>query len=124
MAGRPLFVYTDSINRPNQPAERRLHPFRAIDYRQLQRLEMRDENFGWTIEMQIKAAKQVLRCLEVPVPYRKRVGRSKISGTLMGTMKAGYKILWTIAKYGFFQRNPIGGIHAGGGIRAKQMGNG
>lgn len=74
-----------------------LGPFRAIGYDQLWRLRMRDRNFGWTIEMQIKAHRQGLRVIEVAVPYRRRVGVSKISGTLSGTLRAGYKILWTIA---------------------------
>lgn len=81
-----------------------LGPFRAIDYGRLCELEMRDENFGWTIEMQIKAARAGLRFLEIPVPYRTRVGASKISGTVSGTIKAGYKILFTIAKYGVTSR--------------------
>lgn len=76
-----------------------LGPFRAIDYQRLRELEMQDENFGWTIEMQIKATWIGLRTLEIPVPYRARVGASKISGTVSGTIKAGYKILYTIAKY-------------------------
>jgi hypothetical protein len=58
---------------------------------------MADRNFGWTVEMQVKAAQQRLRCTEIPVSYRVRVGKSKITGTLKGTIKAGYKILWTIA---------------------------
>ncbi len=77
-----------------------LGPFRAIRYRSLCRLNMTDRNFGWTIEMQIKATRAGLRTLEVPVPYRRRVGRSKISGTFWGSVKAGAKILYTIAKYG------------------------
>ena len=77
-----------------------LGPFRAIDYPSLCRLNMVDRNFGWTVEMQIKAARAGLRIHEVAVPYRCRVGKSKISGTLTGTVKAGYKILYTIAKYG------------------------
>lgn len=75
-----------------------LGPFRAIEYRKLQAVQMKDQNFGWTIEMQIKAAQHGLRFWEVPVPYRKRIGHSKISGTLTGAIKAGYKILWTIAR--------------------------
>jgi len=63
-------------------------------------LGMIDENFGWTIEMQIKAARAKLRIKEIPIPYRCRVGVSKISGTITGSMRAGYKILYTIAKYG------------------------
>jgi len=76
-----------------------LGPFRAICYENLCRLEMSDTNFGWTVEMQIKAAKAELRTLEVPVRYRRRVGTSKISGTFRGTILAGSKILYTIAKY-------------------------
>ncbi len=77
-----------------------LGPFRAIDYQTLCGLRMTDRNFGWTIEMQIKAARAGLRTIEIPVPYRRRVGQSKISGTIGGTLKAGVKILYTIAKYG------------------------
>ncbi|MEM1225278.1 MAG: glycosyltransferase family 2 protein [Planctomycetota bacterium] len=76
-----------------------LGPFRAIDYRELVSLEMNDTNYGWTIEMQIKAVQAGLRWHEIPVPYRHRVGVSKISGTVVGTIKAGTKILWTVAKY-------------------------
>jgi glycosyltransferase involved in cell wall biosynthesis len=78
-----------------------LGPFRAIAYPALLRLGMVDRNFGWTVEMQIKAARAGLRTLEVPVPYRRRIGRSKISGTLGGTIKAGWKILYVIGKYGW-----------------------
>ncbi len=78
-----------------------LGPFRAIKYSELCELKMSDENFGWTIEMQIKAARANLRIKEIPVPYRRRVGVSKISGTISGSVKAGFKILFTIAKYGF-----------------------
>jgi glycosyltransferase involved in cell wall biosynthesis len=77
-----------------------LGPFRAIDYQALKGLGMADRNFGWTVEMQIKATRAGLRTLEVPVPYRRRIGRSKISGTLAGTLKASWKILYVIAKYG------------------------
>jgi hypothetical protein len=77
-----------------------LGPFRAIDYEALERLQMEDRNFGWTIEMQIKALRSDLRIREVPVPYRTRIGKSKISGTLMGTIRAGWKILATIGRYG------------------------
>lgn len=76
-----------------------LGPFRAIGYPQLMALEMRDKTYGWTVEMQLKAAKQHLRMIEVPVTYRKRIGVSKISGTLKGTISAGYKILFTIFRY-------------------------
>ena len=81
-----------------------LGPFRAIRYDALKNLGMVDRDFGWTIEMQIKAAKRKLRTVEVPVSYRKRVGVSKISGTLSGTIRAGYKILYLIAKYGLLGR--------------------
>jgi hypothetical protein len=81
-----------------------LGPFRAINYQALKSLGMVDQNFGWTVEMQIKAARAGLRTIEVPVPYRCRIGQSKISGTLAGTIKAGYKILFVIAKYGFGRR--------------------
>ncbi len=78
-----------------------LGPFRAIRYDRLCGLHMEDRNFGWTIEMQIKAVRAGLRIREIPVPYRRRVGQSKISGTLSGTLRAGTKILTTIAKYGW-----------------------
>ncbi|HIK90837.1 MAG TPA: glycosyltransferase family 2 protein, partial [Planctomycetes bacterium] len=81
-----------------------LGPFRAIRYDALRKLNMVDRNFGWTVEMQIKAAKQKLRTVEVPVSYRRRVGVSKISGTVSGAVKAGYKILYLIAKYGLLDR--------------------
>jgi hypothetical protein len=83
-----------------------LGPFRAISWESLQRLGMEDRNFGWTVEMQIKAARQKLSVVEVPVPYRRRVGASKISGTLTGTIKAGARILYLIAKYGVLRRTP------------------
>lgn len=75
-----------------------LGPFRAIRFDRLRRLEMRDRNFGWTVEMQVKAAKQGLNCVEVPVSYRKRVGTSKVSGTIRGSVMAGYKIIATILR--------------------------
>lgn len=77
-----------------------LGPFRAIRWDKLQALGMRDRNFGWTVEMQIKAAKQKLDCAEVPVRYRKRAaGQSKVSGTFKGSVLAGWKIITTIFKY-------------------------
>ncbi|MDF2158437.1 glycosyltransferase family 2 protein [Algoriphagus sp. CAU 1675] len=76
-----------------------LGPFRAIDWPKLLGLGMVDKNFGWTIEMQIKAHKAGLRYLEVPVNYRKRIGVSKVSGTVKGVIGAGYKIILTIFKY-------------------------
>jgi glycosyltransferase involved in cell wall biosynthesis len=76
-----------------------LGPFRAIKFNKLLELNMVDKTYGWTVEMQVKAAKQKFRCIEVPVNYRKRIGVSKITGTVSGSIKAGYKILWTIFKY-------------------------
>jgi glycosyltransferase involved in cell wall biosynthesis len=76
-----------------------LGPFRAIRYSSLLALHMHDPTYGWTVEMQLKAAKKKLRCTEVPVRYRKRIGISKVSGTVKGTVLAGYKILYTIFKY-------------------------
>ncbi|MCW8809857.1 MAG: glycosyltransferase family 2 protein [Ignavibacteriaceae bacterium] len=73
-----------------------LGPFRAIKYSSLIKLNMKDRNFGWTVEMQIKAAKQKLKTIEVPVSYRKRIGQSKVTGTFKGTIKASTKILWLI----------------------------
>lgn len=84
-----------------------LGPFRAIDYQALCRLGMCDRDFGWTIEMQIKAAQSGLRTMEVPVPYRRRVGQSKISGTVTGSVKAGAKILYTIVKYRFTRQGRV-----------------
>lgn len=76
-----------------------LGPFRAVKWNKLLGLDMRDQTYGWTVEMQLKAAKQKLKCSEVPVSYRKRIGVSKISGTVKGTLMAGYKIIMTIIKY-------------------------
>ena len=76
-----------------------LGPFRAIRYSSLLALDMQDETYGWTVEMQLKAAKQKLRFKEVPVDYRNRIGFSKISGTVKGTFMAGYKIITTLFKY-------------------------
>ncbi len=73
-----------------------LGPFRAIRYDKLLSLDMRDKTFGWTVEMQVKAAKNGLRCTEVPVSYRKRIGTSKITGTVAGSVMAGVKIIWMI----------------------------
>lgn len=75
-----------------------LGPFRAIRYDRLLELNMADQTFGWTVEMQVKAAKQGFVCTEIPVRYRRRIGVSKVTGTLKGTIMAGYKILWTIFK--------------------------
>jgi hypothetical protein len=73
-----------------------LGPFRAIRYHTLVNLDMRDRDFGWTVEMQVKAAKRWVPYGEVPVSYRKRIGESKISGTVKGVFAAGTKILYTI----------------------------
>ncbi len=75
-----------------------LGPFRAIRYDKLLEINMQDRDFGWTVEMQVKAAKLKLKCTEVAVNYRKRIGKSKVSGTIKGTIMAGHKILWTIFK--------------------------
>jgi glycosyltransferase involved in cell wall biosynthesis len=80
------FAYTD------------LGPFRAIRYESLLGLGMRDPDFGWTIEMQVKALGAGLRVEEVPVSYRKRIGKSKISGTVTGSCKAGWKILTLVGR--------------------------
>ena len=76
-----------------------LGPFRAIRAAALLSLNMEDKTYGWTVEMQVKAARQGLRTVEVPVRYRRRIGTSKVSGTVRGTIGAGYKILWTIFRY-------------------------
>jgi len=76
-----------------------LGPFRAITWGALERIAMEDTNYGWTVEMQLKIAMAELDAVEVPVSYRRRVGVSKISGTVMGSVRAGYKILYTIARY-------------------------
>ena len=78
-----------------------LGPFRAVRADALRRLEMQDPDFGWTVEMQVKALEGGLRVMEVPVSYRRRIGRSKISGTLLGTLRAGKKIIWTILRLRF-----------------------
>lgn len=75
-----------------------LGPFRAIKLDKLNALEMKDKTYGWTVEMQVKAAKNKLTYEEVPVNYKMRIGKSKVSGTVKGTILAGYKILTTIFK--------------------------
>ncbi len=79
-----------------------LGPFRAIRREALANLEMADRNYGWTVEMQIKAARSGLPWREVPVSYRRRIGTSKVSGTLKGTVRAGSKILGLIAYHALF----------------------
>jgi hypothetical protein len=81
-----------------------LGPFRAIRWEALRRLHMEDRDFGWTVEMQIKAVRKGLAIAEAPVSYRRRVGVSKITGTVSGTVRAGAKILWTIARYSVVRR--------------------
>ncbi|GAB3564833.1 glycosyltransferase family 2 protein [Spirosoma luteolum] len=76
-----------------------LGPFRAIRFSSLLALDMQDKTYGWTVEMQLKAARNRLRIMEVPVSYRRRIGFSKISGTVKGTVLAGYKIITTIFRY-------------------------
>lgn len=73
-----------------------LGPFRAVTKSALDRLQMKDRNFGWTVELQIKAAKLRMNATEVKVSYRERIGQSKISGTISGSIKAGTKILYLI----------------------------
>lgn len=82
-----------------------LGPFRAVGWRALERLAMSDPDFGWTAEMQVKALREGLRVAEVPVSYRRRKGVSKITGTVKGTILAGYKILWTVLRYSY-HRHP------------------
>jgi len=76
-----------------------LGPFRAIKYDKLLQLQMEDKTYGWTVEMQLKALKQKLSYTEVPVRYKKRIGVSKVSGTVKGSIFAGMKILGWIFKY-------------------------
>ena len=73
-----------------------LGPFRAISYKHLILLGMQDNDYGWTVEMQVKALIHGLKVIEIPVSYRKRVGKSKVTGTLAGSLKAGIKILYTV----------------------------
>jgi glycosyltransferase involved in cell wall biosynthesis len=76
-----------------------LGPFRAIRAEALESLGMVDRTYGWTVEMQVKALRKGLRVREVPVRYRRRIGKSKVSGTVRGTLGAGYKIITTILRY-------------------------
>lgn len=76
-----------------------LGPFRAIKYDALMNMGMSDKTYGWTIEMQLRAAKHKLTYTEVPVNYKRRIGKSKVSGTIKGTILAGYKIIFAIFKY-------------------------
>lgn len=78
-----------------------LGPFRAIKYEKLVALQMEDKTYGWTVEMQLKALKQKLNYTEIPVRYKNRIGVSKVSGTVKGTVMAGVKIIGWILKYTF-----------------------
>ena len=80
-----------------------LGPFRAIGYEQLMAMNMSDMTYGWTIEMQLKALNMNLNYIEIPVPYRNRIGVSKVSGTLKGVIFAGVKIIGWIAKHAVFK---------------------
>jgi hypothetical protein len=75
-----------------------LGPFRAVVFEKLAALDLKDRGYGWTVEMQVKAVQRGLRIAEVPVGYRRRIGRSKVTGTWKGSVMAGGKILWTIAR--------------------------
>lgn len=81
-----------------------LGPFRVIRRDALEKLQMQDRDFGWTVEMQVRAVSARLRVAEVPVSYRRRVGVSKISGTVRGVLSAGYKILYVIAREAWLSR--------------------
>lgn len=76
-----------------------LGPFRALRWETLESLKMQDKTYGWTVEMQLKALKKGVRVTEVPVNYRRRIGHSKVSGTIKGTILAGYKILTWVFLY-------------------------
>jgi glycosyltransferase involved in cell wall biosynthesis len=78
-----------------------LGPFRAIRFDTFQAMEMEDKTYGWTVEMQLKALRMKLNYTEVPVRYRNRIGHSKVSGTVKGTVMAGIKIIGWIIQYGF-----------------------
>lgn len=82
-----------------------LGPFRAVRYKSLKQMNMKDPDYGWTVEMQIKAAQMGMKCKEVPVSYRKRIGTSKVSGTVRGVIGAGTKILGLIFWYGIMKRS-------------------
>ena len=85
-----------------------LGPMRAMRWESLQNLDMKDQDFGWTIEMQIKAVKTGLRIIEVPLPYMKRsAGTSKISRTIKGALSAGIKIIWVIFREALIRKEPV-----------------
>ncbi|MEO0560391.1 MAG: glycosyltransferase family 2 protein, partial [Bacteroidota bacterium] len=89
-----------------------LGPFRAIRWSALANLGMLDTTFGWTVEMQVRAVRAGLVCAEVPVAYRKRIGVSKITGTVNGTVRAGAKILWTIGQHAIRRDAPLASSRA------------
>jgi glycosyltransferase involved in cell wall biosynthesis len=91
-----------------------LGPFRAIAWDALEGLQMKDRTFGWTCEMQVKAVRRGLRIVEVPVSYRRRIGVSKITGTVSGTIRAGVKILWMIVRYGLAEGRRVPGDRRSG----------
>lgn len=78
-----------------------LGPFRAIKYEKLLALNMQDKTYGWTVEMQLKVLKQNMSYVEIPVRYKNRIGVSKVSGTVKGSVMAGIKIIGWIFKYTF-----------------------
>ncbi|MGO4817659.1 glycosyltransferase family 2 protein [Flavobacterium sp. W22_SRS_FP1] len=78
-----------------------LGPFRAIKYEKLLALDMQDKTYGWTVEMQLKVLKQNMSYVEIPVRYKNRIGLSKVSGTVKGSVMAGIKIISWIFKYTF-----------------------
>jgi glycosyltransferase involved in cell wall biosynthesis len=81
-----------------------LGPFRAVSWEALGRLGMAEPDYGWTVEMQLKAARAELRCLEIPVSrLRRRGGSSKVTGTVRGTLGAGVRILWCLARYSLWR---------------------
>ena len=95
--GNTLAVHL--IHRVTGHRYRDMGPFRAIRADRLQALGLVDRNYGWNVEMQMRAVQKGLRVLEVPMPYRPRVGVSKISGTIRGTVRAGAKIIWSVWRY-------------------------
>jgi glycosyltransferase involved in cell wall biosynthesis len=90
-----------------------LGPFRAIRFEALRALAMDDAGYGWTVQMQVRAARLGLRSAEAPVSYRRRIGRSKISGTVRGVVSAGCKILYKIFREGARKRSKTAPVHAG-----------
>ncbi len=100
-----------------------LGPFRAVRWQAFEQLSMNDPDFGWTAEMQVKALRAGMRVTEVPVSYRKRIGVSKIPGTVTGTILAGYKILWTVFRYSW-GRSLTRIVHQPGGEARTDQGSG